>query len=78
MAASRGSEEREVDVDLNYLFHRQQVERTMVDAAESDAARKAHEGLARGYENEITRATHGNILFPPVIETEEQPGSEAA
>ena len=50
-------------MDLNYLFHRQQVERTRAEAAETDAARKAHEGLAREYEKQIRCVSHGNVTF---------------
>lgn len=44
-------------MDLNYLFHRQQVERTRADAADSEEARIAHEQLARCYEAIINEAT---------------------
>jgi hypothetical protein len=44
-------------MDLNYLFHRQQVERTLADAADSAEARIAHEQLARCYEVQIDQAT---------------------
>ena len=44
-------------MDLNYLFHRQQVERTRADAAESEEARTAHEQLARCCEAQINAAT---------------------
>ena len=40
-------------MDLNYLFYRQQVERSMAASAGSDAARKAHETLAGEYEHQI-------------------------
>jgi hypothetical protein len=43
--------------DLNYLFLRQQVERSRAEAAKSDAARKSHEELAEGYEEQIDRST---------------------
>jgi hypothetical protein len=46
-------------MDLNYLFHRQQVERTRADAADSTEARAAHEHLARCYETQINQATEG-------------------
>ena len=73
MTSQKGTEMRETDdVDLKYLFHRQQVERTRADEAASNEARKAHEGMARGYEDEITRATHGNILFPHGDEPEDE------
>ena len=51
-------------MDLNYLFLRQQVERSLADAADSAAARSAHEGLARAYELEIERESGGRIIFP--------------
>lgn len=44
-------------MDLNYLLHRQQVERSLAQAASSDAARKAHESLARKYELQIEQLT---------------------
>jgi len=50
-------------MDLNYLFHRQQVERSRAEAAESEAARKAHEELAREYEEQIKRLSNGEITF---------------
>ena len=43
-------------MDLNYLFYRQQIERSRADAAGSEAARKAHEGLAGEYEARISEA----------------------
>jgi hypothetical protein len=51
-------------MDLNYIFRRQQVERSLADSAQSEAARDAHEELARQYELEIERKTGGRILFP--------------
>ena len=51
-------------MDLNYLFLRQQVERTLAEHAQSLPAREAHEGLARQYELEIERRTGGQIIFP--------------
>lgn len=50
-------------MDLNYLLHRQQVERTRAEAAESDEARTAHEQLARCYEAIILDATNGKLSF---------------
>ena len=49
--------ERERSTDLNYLFFRQQVERIRAEVAASDAARKAHEGLAEAYEEQIEEST---------------------
>jgi hypothetical protein len=53
-------------MDLNYVFLRQQVERSRSDASASEAARKAHEELARAYEREIERRTGGRIAFSGV------------
>ena len=50
-------------MDLNYLFHRQQVERTRADAAASDAARKIHEELAAQYEQQIVALSDGKVSF---------------
>jgi len=44
-------------VDLNYLFHRQQVERHRAETANSQEARVAHEELARRYEQQIEEST---------------------
>lgn len=52
-------------MDLNYLFHRQQVERTRAEAALSEEARIAHEQLARCYEARINQATGANFEFAP-------------
>lgn len=51
-------------MDLNYLFHRQQVERSKASTADSEAAREAHEELAKLYEDEIKRASDGKVNFP--------------
>jgi len=51
-------------MDLNYLFHRQQVERTRAEAAENEEARVAHEQLARCYETQINEVTEGDFAFP--------------
>jgi hypothetical protein len=50
-------------VDINYLFLRQQTERSRADTAASDIARKIHEQLADQYERLIEDATHGRISF---------------
>jgi len=50
-------------MDLNYLFHRQQVERSRARAATSAEAREAHEQLAREYEKQIERFSNGEISF---------------
>lgn len=51
-------------MDLNYLFQRQQVERSRADTAASEAARKAHEDLARQYEEQIEAMTGEEFSFP--------------
>jgi len=53
-------------VDLNYLLHRQQVERTRAEAADTDVARAAHEQLAKCYEKQIDRLTGEEFRFPDV------------
>jgi hypothetical protein len=50
-------------MDLNYVFLRQQVERSLAEAAASKAARDAHEELARAYELAIERKSGGRIMF---------------
>lgn len=44
-------------MDLNYLLHRQQVERARAEAASSEAARTAHQQLAQQYEGQIEALT---------------------
>lgn len=51
-------------MDLNYIFLRQQMERTLAEAARNAAARAAHEEMARQYELEIERKSGGKIAFP--------------
>lgn len=51
-------------MDLNYLFHRQQVERSRAERADDEAARAAHEGLARQYEDCIEKMTADGFTFP--------------
>jgi hypothetical protein len=51
-------------MDINYLFLRQQVERSLAAKCDNPAAREAHEGLARQYELEIERMSGGRIVFP--------------
>jgi hypothetical protein len=51
-------------MDLNYIFRRQQVERSLAESSENKAAREAHEELARQYELEIERKSGGRIIFP--------------
>lgn len=50
-------------MDLNYLLHRQQVERSRADAASSEEARRAHLVLACQYEQQIEELSGGRILF---------------
>lgn len=50
-------------MDLNYLFLRQQVERSFAKAARSKAAREAHEEMARAYELAIERRSGGKVAF---------------
>jgi hypothetical protein len=50
-------------VDINYLFLRQQMEKSRSEAAGSDVARKIHEQLAGEYERLIEDATAGRISF---------------
>ena len=49
--------------DINYLFLRQQIERSRAKAATSSVARKIHEQLADEYERLIEDATQGRIAF---------------
>lgn len=51
-------------MDLNYLFHRQQVERSRSETADSEEARTAHEELARRYEERIETITSDDYSFP--------------
>ena len=50
-------------MDLNYLFHRQQVERSRAATAKSKAARDAHRNLAERYEMLIDKGSDGPALF---------------
>lgn len=50
-------------MDINYLFLRQQTERSRAGTATSDVARKIHEQLADEYERLIEDATNGRISF---------------
>ena len=50
-------------MDLNYLFHRQQVERSLAQAASSEAARRIHEELAEEYERQIVAVSGGKVSF---------------
>lgn len=40
-------------MDVNYLLHRQQVSLIRAAVAECPESRAAHEGLARGYTNQV-------------------------
>lgn len=51
-------------MDLNYLLHRQQVERSLAATASSEAARQVHEELARKYEGQIEALTGSAFSFP--------------
>lgn len=50
-------------MDINYLFLRQQTERTRAATATSNVARTIHEQLASEYERMIEDATGGRITF---------------
>lgn len=52
-------------MDINYLFLRQQTEKSRAATATSDIARKIHEQLADHYERLIEQATNGRISFIP-------------
>ena len=43
-------------MDLNYLYHRQQVSRTMAENAACRCSRLAHRGLEKGYAARIAAA----------------------
>jgi hypothetical protein len=58
-------------MDLNALFFRQQQERIRAELAASEAARSAHAGLARCFEDEIARRTEGRIRIPHLPQLEE-------
>lgn len=58
-------------MDLNYLFLRQQVERSFASAARSKAAREAHEEMARSYELAIEHRSGGKIVFSSLPDREE-------
>lgn len=50
-------------MDINYLFRRQQIERSRAKAAASDVARRLHEQLAGEYEKQIEEVTKGRVSF---------------
>jgi len=49
--------------DINYFFHRQQVERSRAATAPSAAARAVHRRLAQLYEEAIEQVTEGKVRF---------------
>lgn len=51
-------------MDLNYLFYRQQVERSRAETADSDEASDIHEELAERYEERIEKLTSDDYRFP--------------
>ena len=61
-------------MDINYLFLRQQMERTRAASATTEMARKIHEQLADEYERLIEDATQGRISFSQFVR--ERRGSE--
>jgi hypothetical protein len=50
-------------MDLNYLFHRQQVEKSLAKSASSVVVQRIHEQLATEYERQIEDLTAGRIKF---------------
>lgn len=62
-AVARTAREATTPVDINYLFHRQQTERSRAQTSTSDIARKIHEQLANEYERMIEDATEGRVTF---------------
>ena len=51
------------ELDINYLFLRQQTERSRAATASSEVARKIYEQLADEYERLIANATEGRVTF---------------
>ena len=51
-------------MDLNYLLHRQQVERARAEGAQNDAARVVHKELSKQYEERIEELTGDEFHFP--------------
>ncbi|MCL6741695.1 hypothetical protein LZ518_11215 [Sphingomonas sp. RB56-2] len=51
-------------MDLNYLFYRQQVEHSRAKSGANEPARRAHEELARKYEERIEALTPEEYHFP--------------
>ncbi|MGE5564187.1 MAG: hypothetical protein ACM3ZV_12915 [Bacillota bacterium] len=50
-------------MDINYLFLRQQMERSRAATASSEVARRIHQQLADEYERLIEDATGGRVTF---------------
>jgi hypothetical protein len=50
-------------MDLNYLFLRQQVERSRAEAAADERARRSHEEMAHAYEVAIEEGSGGRVVF---------------
>lgn len=50
-------------MDLNYLLHRQQIERSRAQSAGCYQARSAHAALAALYEQAIEELTKGKVGF---------------
>jgi hypothetical protein len=50
-------------MDLNELFYRQQIARSMADSASSDVVRREQDALAKKYEMQIAQAKEARPLF---------------
>lgn len=74
----RDGRDAEAEVDINYLFLRQQTERSRAAGAASDIARKIHDQLANEYERLIEDATQGRISFvrPRSVATGDAPSAK--
>ncbi len=48
-------------MDLNYLYHRQQVSLYMAEHASCEESRAAHRGLLAGYAARIEEAKHQRV-----------------
>lgn len=59
-------------MDLNYLFYRQQMSLLRARAASSPESRAAHEGLAKGYTEQILayRKHNRQLLVATTVERE--------
>jgi hypothetical protein len=71
-----GTRTFEAKVDINYLFLRQQMERSRAATATSNIARGIHEQLAAQYERLIEQATDGRVTFAPVAPTRRHAANE--